>query len=118
MKGIYSILCIATGQRYIGQAVNIKRRLGEHRRKLEKGRHPNYKIQALWDKYGQDLFTFCVLEDLPKICSKEWLTVREQFWIDHFSPLVLNISLDADSYRYLIEKKLKHTKYGKQKQHI
>lgn len=114
MKGIYSILCIATGERYIGQAKDLKRRLREHKCKLEKAKHPNYKLQNLWGKYGPNLFVFTVLEVLPTICPTEWLTVREQYWMDQFKPLILNISPYADSYRYLTEKKL----HAKQKLHI
>ena len=106
MKGIYSISCIATGQRYIGQAKDIKRRLKEHRCKLERGRHPNYKLQDLWDRFGPNLMVFSLLEEVKGICSVEWLTVREQYWIDYFKPLILNISPYADSFRYVTERKL------------
>lgn len=105
-KGIYSISCIHTGQRYIGQATNLKKRWGEHKGKLLKGKHPNYLLQRLWDTWGPDGFVFVVLEQLPSHTSREWLTVREQYWIDHFKPLVLNISRYADSYRYLLELKV------------
>jgi group I intron endonuclease len=114
MKGIYSILCIPTGQRYIGQAKDITKRFKQHKARLGKGCHPNYKLQGLWNRHGPNLFVFSEIEELPTICSIEWLTVREQFWIDHFKPLILNISPYADSYRYLLEKKTN----GKQKLNI
>lgn len=57
MKGyIYSIINTVDGKRYVGQTVNITRRLGDHFRQLKAHKHPNYLLQKAWDTYGEDNF--------------------------------------------------------------
>lgn len=78
MIGIYEIVHIATGKRYVGQSINIKERLQEHRRKLRNNEHANPKLQMYWNKYGPDAFRFGVLLG----CSKEELDAYEQKYLD------------------------------------
>ena len=56
--GIYKIECIANNKVYIGQSINIKRRLYDHKTRLRKGTHKNKHLQNAWNKYGEDNFTF------------------------------------------------------------
>ena len=60
--GIYEIVCHATGQRYIGQSVNLKMRLSGHRRDLRKGQHHCKAMQAAWDQFGPQAFTMRAIE--------------------------------------------------------
>lgn len=107
VKGIYSISCVATGERYIGCSTDIHKRWKKHLKQLKTGKHPNYKLQALWDKWGEGQIVFNILEICRDIAPKEWLFVREQFWMDEFEPFLLNISPHADAYRYILEKRFK-----------
>jgi group I intron endonuclease len=78
MIGVYEIVHLNTGKRYIGQSINTKSRWTDHKRMLRAGAHPNPKLQAYWDKYGPDAFLFRVLEE----CKKEELDAIEQKYID------------------------------------
>lgn len=80
--GIYQILNIINGKRYIGSAVNFDRRWKEHRKLLRKNKHHSRHLQSAWNKYGEDSFKF-----LPVLtCTKELLLIIEQRAIDLFHP--------------------------------
>lgn len=83
-SGIYVILNLSNGKRYIGQAASIGDRWLTHRSHLEVGRHHSKYLQASWKKYGAEIFKFYVLEYVP--LDKSLLAEREQFWMDHFKP--------------------------------
>lgn len=80
--GIYMILCLATGKRYIGSAVSIKKRWREHKRQLESGNHHSRYLQRSWIKYGQQSFSFQVVLS----CVKSSLLAFEQALIDELKP--------------------------------
>lgn len=78
--GIYCIIHTASARRYVGRAVNLSRRWMVHRANLRSGGHVNPALQSAWNKYGEGSFEFVVLER----CAPEFLTPREQYWLDHF----------------------------------
>ena len=80
MIGIYSITCMPTEKRYIGQSVHIGIRKHEHLRELRKNNHFNKALQNAFNLYGEDNFTFEILEE----CSKDLLSEREIFWMNSF----------------------------------
>lgn len=80
MTGIYAITCTATGEKYIGQSVAIKRRWATHKRELKNGIHYNQHLQRTYNKYGPDSFIYEILEQ----CPSEKLNEREQFYIKLF----------------------------------
>lgn len=55
---IYKITNKITNQNYIGQSIDVNRRKNTHFNSLRKNRHENPKLQASWNKYGADNFTF------------------------------------------------------------
>ena len=73
MTGIYKITCLATNKSYIGQSVSIKRRWATHKRELAKNIHYNTYLQNAYNKYGEENFTYEILE----LCSKDKLNERE-----------------------------------------
>lgn len=79
-SGIYCVLCLADGKRYVGQTVDLDRRKKHHFRELSAGQHFNRHLQAAWRKYGEEEFEFRVLELAPK----DMLDVRESSWIAFF----------------------------------
>lgn len=91
-SGIYKITNTVTGDFYIGSAVDLRRRFGEHRCALVGNRHINTHLQRSWNKYGADSFTF----ETVLYCDKEHLLEREQFYIDNDKPSY-NICLIAGS---------------------
>ncbi len=76
--GIYAIIHKSSGRRYVGSASNLSKRWHRHRKDLNCGMHRNAHLQASWDKYGSEAFSFMILE----LTSD--LTIREQYWIDYF----------------------------------
>ena len=80
LSGIYRIIHIESGKAYIGQAVNLIRRMARHRRELRSKYHYNLHLQRAFDKCGETSFAFEVIE----YCSREDLTPREQFWMDSY----------------------------------
>lgn len=81
-SGIYAITNSVNGKKYIGSAVRLHYRFKEHVRLLNKGIHHSITLQRSWDKYGQDAFSYSVLEFVP---VRDLLIAREQFWIDSLS---------------------------------
>lgn len=59
--GVYVIERSDLNHVYIGSAVNIARRHGEHQRMLRRGAHENVRLQRAWNKYGPDNFAFMVV---------------------------------------------------------
>ncbi|MEY8800156.1 GIY-YIG nuclease family protein [Leisingera sp. XS_AS12] len=72
--GIYAIVNRTTGDRYVGQSVNIEKRWAEHRRALTSGRASSPALQEAWNSYGEATFDFRILER----CEPEDLDQREQ----------------------------------------
>jgi len=81
-SGIYEILNLRNGKRYVGSAVNLAHRWRQHQCELRKGRH-NPHLQNAWNKHGADAFEFRVLELVP---DKSRLIEREQHYIDTLCP--------------------------------
>lgn len=83
MSGVYKITCATNGKIYIGSALNLRRRKASHFRQLHKNKHENLYLQRAFNKYGEDAFTFEVLE---LVLIPEMLTAREQYWFDKLRP--------------------------------
>lgn len=77
--GVYGIFCKANGRWYIGSSVRIKIRWRQHRNALVKNCHHSSKLQNAWNKYGEDVFQFSVLQTVK---MSECLKTCEQAWID------------------------------------
>lgn len=80
---------------YFGQSVDLKKRKREHRRALEQGKHPNPKMQHVYNKY-QD---FQWLE--VSHCSHTELDGQEQRLLDAFwgTEGCMNLARDARAPR-------------------
>lgn len=76
--GIYQICCLPTGKVYIGSAVNLRARWEQHRRTLRQGIHRNSYLQQAWNRYGEEEFTFTILE----LVAPADLLAAEQGWLD------------------------------------
>jgi len=81
-SGIYEIVHVASGSRYIGSAVKFEKRWRSHISKLRRGVHHTLHLQRAWTKDGESAFTFRKL----LICSKENLIMYEQRAIDALNP--------------------------------
>jgi group I intron endonuclease len=81
-SGIYEIRHKPSGRRYVGSAVSIRKRWGEHQRGLGIGRHHSRFLQRAWDKHGEADFEFKALI----FCAREDLLMYEQRFLDAWKP--------------------------------
>jgi group I intron endonuclease len=72
--GIYKIINIQNGFYYIGSSVDITSRFGNHKSTLRKNSHNNPKLQNAWNKYGENSFSFEIVE----LCDPKILYRIEQ----------------------------------------
>lgn len=82
-SGIYCIENMINNKKYIGQSVNIKDRWRRHFSELSHNCHHNNYLQNSWNKYGEDNFTFYVLE----YCPIEDLDKKEIYYINFYNSL-------------------------------
>lgn len=60
---VYKITCLKNNKVYIGQSINFKRRVWEHKNLLRNNKHKNRYLQEDFNKYGEDSFKFTLLKD-------------------------------------------------------
>ena len=93
-SGIYCILHVESGKRYVGQAKRFSERHYEHLKLLKNNKHHCTHLQRAINKYGCAAFSFIILEE----CDLSIITKREQYWMDHFGFTNLyNLSPTAQS---------------------
>ena len=84
MIGIYKITNKINGNSYIGQSIEIEQRLKTHFSRAyqnsEKNREYNKPLYRAIRKYGEENFTFEVLEQ----CTKEQLNEKERYWVSYY----------------------------------
>lgn len=68
---------------YIGQSIDIKNRWMRHKSELNNNNHINNHLQFAWNKYGEDCFSFIILEE----CPIESLDEREIFYINKYDSM-------------------------------
>ena len=82
-SGIY-VICNTTNEKiYIGSTNNTKNRWKVHKHRLRKNIHANQKLQNAWNKYGEEAFSFKLIQNIEK---EEDLIEYEQFWMDTTNP--------------------------------
>jgi group I intron endonuclease len=92
-SGIYVITNVTNNKKYVGSALSMRRRCGEHLRRLRANKHHSPMLQASWNKYSESSFRFEVLE---LVCDPQLLIATEQRWIDTLRP-VFNVCKVAGS---------------------
>ena len=80
VSGIYEILHLESGKRYIGSANNFHDRFRKHKSSLRNGSHHSVKLQRSWNKYGESAFKFNPL----LLCEPVNLLMYEQILIDFY----------------------------------
>ena len=82
-SGIYKIENLESGTVYVGQSIDVVDRLWHHKCNLRGNRQHNMHLQSAYNKYGEEVFVFAVLQ----YCEVGDLTTLEQAWLDHFMEL-------------------------------
>lgn len=75
--GIYGIQNTENSKWYVGQSVDVEKRITDHFRALEKGSHKNRHLQNAFNRYGRDSFQVHILQT----CNREDLERLEIQWI-------------------------------------
>lgn len=88
MYTVYKIENKENGKIYIGVTRNFEKRKYEHFWRLEKGKHPNWKIsQYFKDKNN---LTISIIEK----CSENQKFIKEKYWINFYKSNVEGYNLD------------------------
>lgn len=89
---IYKIINTYNGKFYVGSTTSPKVRFRTHRGKLRKNNHHCHHLQAAWNKYGESVFVFHVIETIP---DEQSLQEAEDRWlIEHVGkPNCYNVGL-------------------------
>lgn len=88
MTGIYKITNKNNGKVYIGQAVNIERRLSEHQQKRF------VTIDQIINVLGKENFTFEAVEE----CALDELDKKEQEYIQKYDSIKNGYNLQVGGY--------------------
>lgn len=88
VSGIYTITNKVTGKLYIGESLDIYRRWhDEHIPQLRKNRHYNKELQNDFNKYGEENFSFEILQRYSRndpISTKARILILESYFITQF----------------------------------
>lgn len=79
MIGIYRITNLITGESYVGQSSNIRKRWIDHKNRYKNPKSIDYNSRLYNDMriYGIDNFKFSVIEE----CNRDELLDKEKFWV-------------------------------------
>jgi group I intron endonuclease len=91
--GIYKILNRTTMDFYIGSSMNCYKRMYQHQTLLRNDKHHAPHLQHAWNRYGQGVFEYIVLQYVETDDAIE-LRKIEQSYLDELLP-VYNVSKDA-----------------------
>ena len=88
---IYKIVNIKTNKMYVGRTMYPDKRRKRHLSELRKGKHHCLYLQRSFNKYGEENFTFEIIEE--NLTDSEAVE-REQFYLDNMDNLY-NINPNA-----------------------
>lgn len=79
--GVYVIRNIDNNKIYIGSSNNMRKRLMDHKRELNKNIHCNDHLQHSWNKYTEEKFECFIIEIINNNKTNKFLRERETFYI-------------------------------------
>lgn len=91
LMGIYAIRNKTNGKLLLGKTTVLDKAWNRHEFQLRNNSHPNRQFQADWLKYGQDAFSYEILDTLkpestPQAFWRDALAAMEKKWLDQLSP--------------------------------
>jgi hypothetical protein len=103
---VYQIVNSVNNKIYIGETTRGELRWKDHLKNLRGNYHGNPKLQADFDKFGEEVFTWRIIEEYPK--DKDTLLLEEIKAIDKLlkeGKELYNLSLTIDQLKLLMENK-------------
>ena len=103
---VYQIENSVNNKIYIGETTVGEIRWKQHLIDLRGNRHPNHKLQADFDKFGEEVFSWSIIKEYPK--DKDTLLLEEIKTIDKLlkeGKELYNLSLTIDQLKLLMENK-------------
>ena len=99
--GVYAIVHVLSGRRYLGQTNSLERRWEQHREALTAGSHHNPRLQTVWESDGELAFEFVELEVAPAYLQpvelQKWLHKKERELIRTYKAKGLSFNIvDAE----------------------
>lgn len=83
ITGIYKITNTVNDKVYIGQSINVSKRLTEHKYHLKKNTHYNRALQNSYKCHGIQSFTYELIEE----CNLDNIDERECYWIEFYDSI-------------------------------
>jgi hypothetical protein len=88
--GVYRVANRVTGHAIVAASRDLTANLNRHQAQLSMGAHPSRLLQAEWNQYGPEAFTFEVLDaleppDRAGYDPLEDLTALEDVWLEKLS---------------------------------
>ncbi|MPM95341.1 hypothetical protein SDC9_142495 [bioreactor metagenome] len=89
--GVFQIKNTANGKVFIVSSMNVPGSFNSQRFQLNLNSHSNKELQADWNSYSPEAFTFEILETInpEKIAKDDWreaVSVLETKWLDNLQP--------------------------------
>lgn len=81
--GIYCIRNLINNKVYIGQSLNIKQRIRQHKSQLNLNKHTNSYLQRSCNKYGLSNFEFIIVKE----CTIDEIDKFEKYYIDKYDSI-------------------------------
>lgn len=94
--GVYRIVNDINCKIYIGSSIHVNKRLEEHRSTLKNNCHHNIHLQRAWNKYGEENFSFEILEIIED--DVDMLRQKEQYWMDYYKSYNNNLGYNISHY--------------------
>jgi group I intron endonuclease len=90
-SGVFQIKNLANGKVLLGSSLNLEGPLNKHRFMLRINSHTNKELQRDWNEFGEDQFSFEILETIqikedPNFNLKDELTLLEEIWLEKLQP--------------------------------
>ena len=89
--GVFMVKNTANGKILLGSSLNLEGPLNSHKFMLRSGKHQNEALQEDWFAFGEDSFTFEILETVaesnePGFNIEDELTLLEEIWVEKLQP--------------------------------
>ena len=98
-SGIYKIENIINHKIYIGSSINLKSREYKHFWMLNKNIHDNNYLQHSFNKFGEKLFIFSILEK----CEQKSLIEKENYYINEYKYIYIRLFLTILAILYFFD---------------